>query len=175
MVCLIERWPAPIPFETLIAEAQAMLASTLGEPAGTPVAQEQIEVLAGNLLQAFTVSESLVEFHASGPRYTVAVTDRPVASPWARHQAQAGPGVTNLRHERVRLGPLQSHLLRLLDGTRDRTALLADLEARVLSGELAARQDDQLITDPQKNLELLAESLDAKLAGLARWALLMRA
>jgi hypothetical protein len=175
MICLIRRWPATLPFETLVAEAQTLLAGVPGETADGPVSPEQREVLAGNLLQAFTVSENLVEFHPCAPRYTMDVSGKPQASAWARRQAEAGPGVTNLRHERLKLGPLQSQLLRLLDGTRDRAALLAELEARVLAGELAARQDDQAITDPRKNLELLAESLESNLAGLARSALIMPA
>jgi methyltransferase-like protein/trans-aconitate methyltransferase len=173
MVCLIQRSPDCLPFEALAAEAQAMLAEATGEPAAGPVTPDQLEVLAGNLLQAYTVSESLVEFHAFAPRFTLAVDAKPVASPWARYQAESGPGVTNLRHERMRLGSLQTNVLRLLDGTRDRAALLTALEAQVLAGELAARQDEQVITDPQKNLELLAASLDATLAALARSALLI--
>ena len=173
MAYLIRRWPATVAFETLVAEAQALLADAQGETASGPVPPDQREVLAGNLLQAFTVSENLVEFHACAPRYTLDVSGKPRASDWARRQAELGPSVTNLRHERVRLGPLQSHLLRLLDGRRDRTAVLAELEMRVLAGELAARQDDHVVTDPQTNLELLAESLDSNLRELARSALFM--
>ncbi len=174
MVCLIQQWPASIPFDVLVGEAQAALADVSGEPVAQPASEEEVEVLAINLLQAFTASETLVEIHACGQRFTLEVGPKPRASPWARLQAETGPNVTNLRHESVRLGPLQSYLLRLLDGTRDRAALLAALKPLVASGELDARQDDQVITDPQKNLELLAASLDDKLEGLARSALLMQ-
>ncbi len=173
MACLIRRWPATLPFETLVAEAQALLADAQGAAIDGPVPADEREVLAGNLLQSFTLSENLVEFHACAPRYTLDASGKPRASDWARRQAERGPGVTNLRHERVRLGPLQSHILRLLDGTRDRGALLAELEMRVLAGELVAHQDDHVVTDPQANLELLAESLDSTLKGLARFALFM--
>ncbi len=174
MVCLIQQWPASIPFDVLVGKAQSMLEEVSGEAAVTPADEEQVEVLAANLLQAFTASETLVEFHACGPRFTLEVGPTPLASGWARLQAETGPTVTNLRHESVRLGPLQSQLLRLLDGTRDRAALLAALKPLIVSGELAARQDDQVVTDPQKNLELLAASLDGKLEGLARSALLIQ-
>ena len=176
MVCLMQQWPACLPFATLAAEARARLAQATGEPDSGPLPPEELATLAGTLLQAFTHSENLVELHAAAPRYTLEVNRqaRPVASPWARLQAEAGPSVTNLRHERIRLGPLQAYLLRQLDGTRDYAALEADLEAQVRAGALTARQDDQVITDPQKNLELLTTTLEAKLGGLARAALLMR-
>ncbi len=173
MAYLIRRWPATVPFETLVAEAQALLVDAQGEAANGPVPPDEREVLAGNLLQSFTLSENLVEFHACAPRYTLDASGKPRASVWARRQAERGHSVTNLRHERVRLGPLHTHLLPLLDGTRDRTALLAELEMRVLAGELVARQDDQVVMDPQTNLELLAASLESTLKELARSALFM--
>jgi methyltransferase-like protein/SAM-dependent methyltransferase len=178
LVCLARRWPAYLPFDALVAEAQALLEASDGEapwPAAsaTPVPAEQVEVLAGNLLQAYTYSESLAEFHACPPRFTLEVSNTPLASPWARRQTAYGTSVTNLRHERLTLGPLQFHLLRLLDGARDRAALLAALEKPVADGEIAAKQNDQIVTDFQQNMEILAASLDAKLEGLARAALLV--
>jgi hypothetical protein len=118
MFCLIRRQPDAAPFGALAAEARA-LAAGYGETAD----DEAADVLAANLLQAFTVSESLIEFRASAPRFTLEPGARPLASPWARRQAESGGDVTNLRHERILLAPEEARLLRLLDGARDRTAL----------------------------------------------------
>jgi hypothetical protein len=53
----------------------------------------------------------------------------PVASPLARHQAAAGPYVTNLRHETVSLSEWHRRVLCLLDGCNTRTDLLERLAA----------------------------------------------
>jgi hypothetical protein len=61
----------------------------------------------------------------------LALSTRPVASALARLQAERGLPLTNLRHGRVILDEFSLRLLRLLDGTRDRDALLAMLSRRV--------------------------------------------
>ena len=63
----------------------------------------------------------------SGPLRAVAAADvqRPTASPLARRQAQHEPEVTNLACTSVRMAePAARLLLTLLDGTRDRAAIL---------------------------------------------------
>jgi methyltransferase-like protein/2-polyprenyl-3-methyl-5-hydroxy-6-metoxy-1,4-benzoquinol methylase len=172
MVCLALRWPATIPFPALVNEAQALVEGTAAP--GSPVPPPHVETLAANLLKAFTHSEGLVEFHSGAPRFTLEIGDRPRASPWARLQVLRGQtSVTNLRHERINLGPLLFHIVRLLDGTRDRAALLAALEKPVADGEIAAKQDGQVVTDFKQNMEILAASLDSKLRSLALAALLV--
>ena len=136
MVCLIQRWPALLPFGALVAQAQAVLTEIAGQAPVAPADDEQMEVLAANLLKAFTASESLVQFQPCAPRFTLEIDAKPLASPWARLQAEAGPNVTNLRHERIDLDSLQRQLLLRLDGTRDRPALLAEFEPRVLEAKL---------------------------------------
>jgi hypothetical protein len=148
MVCLIQRWPALLPFGALICEAQAMLAEVAGQVAAGPVDQEQVEVLAANLLKAFATSENLAQFYPCAPRFTLETGARPVASAWARLQAEAGPEVTNLRHERIDLEAQQRQLLRRLDGTRDRPALLAEFEPRVLEAKLAELARSALLLQP---------------------------
>jgi hypothetical protein len=87
--------------------------------------------------------------------------ETPPASALARHQATTGDLVTNLRHATVRIeDDLGRRLVTLLDGTRDRAALVADLRAH-----LAARGEE--LSD-----EDLSAGLEASLQGLARLALL---
>ena len=148
MVCLIQRWPAQIPFDGLVAKAQATLAEVTGSAPAASDDPEQIEVLAANLLQAFACSESLVQFFPCAPRFSLEAGPRPRASPWARLEAEAGADVTNLRHERINLDPLQRQLLRQLDGTRDRPALLAEFEPRVLDAKLDELARSALLLQP---------------------------
>ena len=59
--------------------------------------------------------------------------DAPRATALARHQARAGETVTNLRHASVRIeDDLGRRLVALLDGTRDRAALTAELRTHLL-------------------------------------------
>lgn len=79
----------------------------------------------------------------------------------ARLQARAGATVTNLRHERVDLDEVGLVLLRHLDGSRDRVALLAVLEG------LAADLPEQDLS------ETPAQRLDRRLDELLRQSLLI--
>jgi len=58
-----------------------------------------------------------------GPVACSALSARPAAFPWARLEAASATEVTNLRHDRVPLTPLQRAVVMALDGTRDRAAL----------------------------------------------------
>jgi SAM-dependent methyltransferase len=71
---------------------------------------------------------NLVRLHVWAPRLTATPSERPVASALARLQAAEGTRVTTLLHTSVEVGDeLGRRLIGLLDGTRDRAALLAEL------------------------------------------------
>ena len=62
------------------------------------------------------------------PALAGTASERPVASALARLQAAEGMRVTTLLHTSVEVGDeLGRRLIRLLDGTRDRAALTAEL------------------------------------------------
>jgi hypothetical protein len=75
--------------------------------------------------------------------------------------------------ELVNLTPFDSQLLPLLDGIRDRPALLEALFADFQQGTLKISQDDQPIADDSRAREILAEVLDQSLPRLAKAALLL--
>jgi SAM-dependent methyltransferase len=100
------------------------------------------------------VDADLVALHAHAPVYAAGAGERPRASALARLQAERSIDVTSLRHENVRMEePAARLLLGLLDGTRDRAALRADLAAA-------------------GGPELPPDALDASLADLAALGLL---
>jgi methyltransferase-like protein len=101
------------------------------------------------------------------------VSERPRASPVARFQTQDGTVVTNLWHKRVRLDPLQRHLLRHLDGTRDQTALLSDLASLVTEGVLTVQQEGEPVEDSHMTRTILGQGLEQHLHILAQAALLV--
>jgi SAM-dependent methyltransferase len=134
-----ERWPAAVEVRELAGDRAA---------------------LCDALLRAYAAN--LVQLHVRPPALTVEPGPRPEASPLARLQAREGPVVTNLRHASVRIeDALGRRLVVLLDGTRDRAALAADLRA-FLAESGAPVPDD------------LDDGLARSLQGLARLALLRR-
>ncbi|HZB05420.1 MAG TPA: class I SAM-dependent methyltransferase [Thermoleophilaceae bacterium] len=103
---------------------------------------------------------NLVQLHATPPPLTTSVSERPEASPLARHQARSGQLVTNLRHTTVRLeDDLGRRLVVLLDGTRDHAQLAHDLRSFLAE---AGRG----VPEP------LEAGLERSLEGIARLALL---
>jgi methyltransferase-like protein len=127
----------------------------------TDSSPEDRAALCDALLRSYAAN--LVQLHAHPPALTTAPAETPEASPLARHQARAGDMVTNLRHVSVRIeDDLGRELVTLLDGTRNRAALAADL-ARFLRAR----------GEPLAEAELHA-GLDRSLQGLATLALLRR-
>jgi methyltransferase-like protein/2-polyprenyl-3-methyl-5-hydroxy-6-metoxy-1,4-benzoquinol methylase len=189
MLYLSEIWPQTVPFNTLLAEARARLnGASAGQQAmaadadppeadtGYPAqVDSDVQVLGANLLQAFGYSDCLVELHVYAPPFVLEVSELPRASPVALFQAQKGNIVTNLRHERIALSGMSYHLLRHLDGSRDRAALLDALAGLVAAGVIEVRQDqdDEPVKDAEQARSILAERLDLVLHHLARAALLV--
>lgn len=130
--------------QVTIADPQAKAAmDVIGRAYPAAVSFEQVEAelgatgdarnrLAGVVLQSWVlnIADLYRRPHAFEPR----VTDRPRASALARYQASRdeaspGEGVTNLRHEWVRLDPGPRHLLAAANGTRT----LEDIASQALA------------------------------------------
>ncbi len=101
-------------------------------PASMPVSEfplhdQDPKAIAELLMQL--VRNKALDIRATPPQIADWVGERPQASALARIQvAQGYPMVTNQRHQNVELGDDRSRkLIALLDGTRDRTALLDEL------------------------------------------------
>jgi hypothetical protein len=113
-----------------------------------PAPPEELAVLCDALLRCFQAN--LVRLHVHPPDPATSPGERPRASPLARVQARDRDYMTTLRHTSIRLeDELGWQLVALLDGTRDRAELLAELEARLEPGvfpELAADLDRSLDT-----------------------------
>jgi methyltransferase-like protein/SAM-dependent methyltransferase len=123
---LITANPRSVPFDELAAGTGATSA-------------EDREVLASVLFQAFSAGVTELRLHE--PQITVAVSERPAASAWARHTASSGRA-PNLYHELIELDEPAKQLLPFADGTRSLPELAAaarlDVDgARKTLGELA--------------------------------------
>ena len=128
------------------------------------------DALTAELWRAFRAGE--VELSAAPDRHVAVASERPEAAAVARWQAARGPELTSLSHEPVRLDdPLGRLLIRLCDGTRDRTALVDALVAGVGS-ELLLTMEGKPVTDGETVRGQLAGGLEPNLEILARLAML---
>jgi SAM-dependent methyltransferase len=130
---LDEVWPAALSFEELLAA----------------VADDDA-ILTDIVLAHYACGR--FELRTEAPHFARWVSERPQASAVARAQARTAQFVTNLCHTPVRLDDDWSRaLLQLLDGTRDRGALLAAM--RAAAGERANEVHE---SDLESSLERLA-------------------
>ncbi|HLJ57908.1 MAG TPA: class I SAM-dependent methyltransferase [Chthonomonadaceae bacterium] len=131
---------------------------------GAPAAADDPDVRALAEILIGTYSAGLIELHAHVPDCAMEAGERPKASAVARMQLEAGGmHLTSLLHTTVRIeDPLGAALIRLLDGTRDRAALVRDLAALIAPDE----------SSESAAAERIAANLEPSLAALARSSLL---
>jgi methyltransferase-like protein len=168
LMALHAAWPQALHFDVLLDTARAACGRNVvpGEPWG----DEDVDILGDALLRAY--AGGVIELHVHPPRFVLQPGERPIASPLARLQSREGSRVTTLHHHNVAIeDALGRHFLQLLDGTRDRAALLDDLVAFMASGGASSPRNDQPVEAPQAVRQRLAAELERKLAELARLAL----
>jgi hypothetical protein len=136
---LVDAWPRAVPFDEL--------------PGVSSEPDQACEILHA------LFGAGLVEVRASQPRFALTPCERPVASPLARLQASQSRPLTTLRHTTVTTtGPVENHLISLLDGSRTRADLLSTLTPLIQSA---------------KSPDVLAAELDTSLNTLGRLCLLV--
>jgi len=120
MHALADAWPATVDFPALLARAR----DAAGPDAPSELVTARLRVV---LLQAHLAR--IVMLQSAPPPLSTEPGERPLASRLARAQSAAGkPAVSSLLHANVRLeGELEPRVLALLDGTRDRVALVEEL------------------------------------------------
>jgi methyltransferase-like protein len=156
-------WPRRLHFDDLLARARRRVGGPSDADAGA---------LAGFLLTGYAAN--ILGLHAFAPPVAAEPGDRPLASALARAQAARRPLVSNLNGTTVDLSGVVPHrLLRLLDGTRDRPALAADLAHRCLREGAAPERDGRPVTDPHEVTTILRREMDQHLNTMARLALLV--
>jgi methyltransferase-like protein/protein-L-isoaspartate O-methyltransferase len=172
MIQLAQAWPRAVPFAQLRDTARRQLDE--GFSFGVSTTAQDTQRLGESLLTLYTsASNRLIELHLHPGHMYAEVSDRPVASPLARLQAEVGNQVTNLRHDLVVLEHFNRQVVRHLDGTRDRAALVDILTELVRQDVLSVRQSGELVQDVPSIRQHLGTALDAQLPRLARLALLV--
>lgn len=170
MLYLGAMWPQAVPFRRLLAYARQQAPGD-ADPA------RDAQALAANLLQSYGYSSRLVELRPRAPAFAVQAGPKPVASPFARIQAQSMNRVTNLCHERVALSDLGRFLIRQLDGSADRAALQEKVLKLMEDGRVTLRADGLGQAAPARSpgelRSTLADEIDQELDWMARAALLV--
>jgi SAM-dependent methyltransferase len=164
---LRESFPSPTSFSDLLANAMRRAGRS-----GAAAEAEDREGLAKLLVGGYRIG--LVDLHVDPPRFARTAGARPRLGALARVQLETGGDfLTSVRPSVVRMdNPISRELLRLLDGTRDRAAILADLADR-------AADDPRFCApnDPPRSAawwkEQLAPQIEAGLAMAAKTALLV--
>jgi hypothetical protein len=153
------HWPMPIHFEEIMAAVGEM---------GGPTGEESRRAVSEALLSAY--SGSLAEIYREAPRSAASPGERPEASPLVRLQLRDGRRVTTLTHRTIELGDAYGPLLLpLMDGVRDRSALVAEGLAAIRAADLSA---NGRAASEKTDAEIAAE-IEAELDRLARYGLLM--
>jgi SAM-dependent methyltransferase len=151
----------PLVVDALERVGRAWPAAVWVREIGAGASAAERRALCDALLRSYAAN--LVQLHAYPPSVTTTPGERPRASALARHQAGTGHMVTNLRHAAVRIeDDLGRRLVALLDGSRDRAGLMAELRTFLDEGGEELSEED------------LRDGLSASLEGLARLALLER-
>ena len=159
-------WPRRVSFKELLNTARAH--------AGSPPTdlESNRRDLGEFLIRCYGVG--FVDLHAHASVFVTEISEQPMTSSLIRWQIQQGPSISSLRHIPLKIeDALGRDLLRLLDGTRDRAALLEELGKLVTSGATPVYRDGKLVTDPKEALEVLASQLEPSLANLARLGVLI--
>lgn len=168
MAVLQEAYPGTLPFDGLRRQARERLGGDVNDP---KKAGEDAALIAVGLLNCY-MSSDLIELHGMPITFARTPGERPVALPHARAMATRIGVVANRRHEVIRLGEFDRHLIPLLDGTRDRPALVNKLTDITLGGALTVRKDDVPLTDKAEIHTALGMIIDEALGKLAKMAVL---
>jgi methyltransferase-like protein/2-polyprenyl-3-methyl-5-hydroxy-6-metoxy-1,4-benzoquinol methylase len=168
---LTESWPLAYPFAGIAAAARARVAGS-GRVAIEPetLARDE-QALATDLLRAY--GAGVVELRMRSPRLALVPSERPIASPLVRLQIERGLPLTNLRHENVPLDVANRQVLRLMDGTRDRDALVAAMTRMAQEGVIVVQHEGARLTGGPRLVQILRAGLAENLPRFARAGLLV--
>ncbi len=132
---------------------------------------EDSDSQAGDRLTRFfmdALTAGAVDAALSAPRLASRGSERPVASPLARLQAELGNSLTNQLHESIKVTDLGRLVVRVLDGKRDRHALIEVVRQEVKSGRVSLTPFEDLAA-----AETIEDTVEHVVAFLGRSALLV--
>jgi methyltransferase-like protein/2-polyprenyl-3-methyl-5-hydroxy-6-metoxy-1,4-benzoquinol methylase len=133
---LCDAWPRSMTIDELrMASIQRLAANSVAAESFEYVSSDDVAQSVGNIFLA-----GLIDFCVHPTQVANRVSNRPLASPLARLQAEASDTVTNQRHENVSLDEFNRYLIALLDSHHDLDSLTERMQAAIASGELRLPQ-----------------------------------
>lgn len=167
LVHLSEIFPRSAPFDEVLAKARSLSGQTISNE--DSASAEHARTLAEVMLK--TYSAGVIELHLHVPQFVVEPSEYPQASPLARLQAQQGVTITSLFPNTIGLDDdLGRYLLVILDGTRNRAAVVDELRKRI---ETEESTNEQALAERKRFLETLPDELEDRLKHLGRLGLLL--
>ena len=170
MLQLQETWPKNIPFRNLLAVAASQLT---GQPSVVDARSGSREALrlAEPMMRCFATG--VVDLNVQPSLFTTDISEKPLASPFARMQASTENRVTNVLHESVYLNDLQRQAIILLDGQHSHDKIIDRLIDAVQSDRLMLHDDAQPVTDEARLRTILSDRMPGVIQEIARAALLL--
>ncbi|HEY0793177.1 MAG TPA: class I SAM-dependent methyltransferase [Chthoniobacterales bacterium] len=177
---LCSEYPGSVSFSDLLERATARMAGPeVTRPSDGPAGEagertsEPGQVLQQALLRAHEAG--FLFLHVQPHRVANRAGPRPAVSRLARFQLGRGELATNQLHRSIRFpDALGRCLAQLLDGTRDRPALVAELVRAVQEGGVPLLKNGSLVTGDGAVRALLFERVDEGLVSLAREGMLVQ-
>jgi methyltransferase-like protein/SAM-dependent methyltransferase len=124
---LATRAPEPMTLAALVEATRARLALSPRASALADAATRLHAELANAILRLSMFG--FVKLRGFAPKVTALPSERPIARPIAREQAKDDAIATNVWHETVGMTPIDRAVVQLLDGSRDRDALVRETKA----------------------------------------------
>ena len=152
--------PRAIPFAEVVEGVRERLGTSA-------LSEVELDELRNDIVHAFLSSIGVVTIRTHAPPCVAEPGERPVATAWARYLAREAERVPSLDHDMVQLDDILRRLVPLLDGTRDRAALEAELQSMVDRGDVVVRTPDGRPGRPAPG------AMDGALRSLARRSLLV--
>jgi len=160
-----DAYPSPL-------SVQALFDAVSGDFEDAEARAAGLDMACRFIARAFAVG--IIELHWDAPPFANHAGLRPLASPLARLQAERGESrVTSLRPSMVRLdSQLGLELVKLLDGKRDRAALLQALVERMQEFAVVGADGKESIQTSEWWQDHLAGQLESGLQLACKMALL---
>jgi len=162
LVHLAQEFPETLSFEEMLSWARERIDSDASLEADA-------SLLADNLLTC--MAKGFVHIRMEPSPFKNSISEKPVSWGYARWQAREGDLVTTLQHRKCRLAELDAVLLRAMDGSRDREALVDESQAAIDRGEVQVRWEGPEVTNPDQLRGVIRAATLQHLQHLARLAL----
>jgi hypothetical protein len=161
-----QRWPQAVHFNELLKAASA----PDGGLRTIDPDEDASRVLAETLVESYAAD--VVQLRSYETAFVIEVSERPCVDRLATKQLEYGPVITNELHLSIRMeDELGRALLKLMDGTRDRAALLRDLQMMTDHGQIDAGRNR--ISHNGELQGSVGEQLEQNLRWLAKHAVLV--